>query len=280
MTLHGDPARPLAPEELEAMMAAAHRPGILLNKTARPDDPGASGCWLGGEPNLPPEIAWPWFEREGKRVVPMHFLAQIDLAVVPRVAGMPDLPATGVLFFFFTPVLASLFGYPPEAARVIYAAADAVPEDGRRMPDFPDFATLPPYENWPEVYIETPTEGYPRWNFDFLDFDAYWAHAVDNDAFWRAATEANADMFDHLMQLTETRRASGDARGSADFAMHHLFGTKQGREPTGAITRLLTIDSDSDLGVAIGDRSGVVYWVPTEDLDQSNFAHAFLLEDT
>ncbi|MEM8793399.1 MAG: DUF1963 domain-containing protein, partial [Pseudomonadota bacterium] len=84
--------------EIDAMLFRCRRPGILLNKTLRPDDPGLPGCWLGGRPTLPPEIEWPWDDVTGG--TPMRFLGQINLAQIPPVAAYPEMPRTGTLFFF------------------------------------------------------------------------------------------------------------------------------------------------------------------------------------
>jgi uncharacterized protein YwqG len=50
---------------------------------------------LGGKPNLPKGLAWPTWREE-----PLAFVAQLDLATLPEVPGLP-LPRTGSLSFFF-----------------------------------------------------------------------------------------------------------------------------------------------------------------------------------
>lgn len=60
---------------VEEMIAQALRPALFLRKTPNPEDPGAKGCWLGGEPSLPSDIDWPYYEYEDYPRVPMHFLA-------------------------------------------------------------------------------------------------------------------------------------------------------------------------------------------------------------
>jgi len=50
---------------------------------------------LGGKPNLPKGLAWPTWREE-----PLAFVAQLDLATLPKVPGLP-LPRTGSLSFFF-----------------------------------------------------------------------------------------------------------------------------------------------------------------------------------
>ena len=84
--------RQLSPDELAAKLYQSRRPGVMLIKTAKTEGHGASGCWLGGEPTLPPEIEWPWYEMDGEPTVPMHFLAQLDLSQVPAIWTVPEMP--------------------------------------------------------------------------------------------------------------------------------------------------------------------------------------------
>lgn len=49
----------LSQTEMDALLLQARQLGILLLKTPHADGPGVPGCWLGGEPTLPPEIDWP-----------------------------------------------------------------------------------------------------------------------------------------------------------------------------------------------------------------------------
>jgi uncharacterized protein YwqG len=51
-------------------------------------------CRLGGRPNLAPDLSWPVWDK-----TPLSFIAQLDLAALPKVAGL-DLPRSGALYFF------------------------------------------------------------------------------------------------------------------------------------------------------------------------------------
>jgi uncharacterized protein YwqG len=50
---------------------------------------------LGGRPNLAPDLSWPEWDED-----PLPFVAQLDLAAIPEIAGL-DLPRSGVLYFFY-----------------------------------------------------------------------------------------------------------------------------------------------------------------------------------
>lgn len=77
--------------QVRALIESLETPMLRLAPAAQP---GFSK--LGGEPEMPPELAWPT-----GRGGPLAFVAQLDLAEA-RVAGGPDwLPQAGALFFFF-----------------------------------------------------------------------------------------------------------------------------------------------------------------------------------
>jgi uncharacterized protein YwqG len=68
---------------------AKRHPTIWLRRV----DAFRSASKLGGLPWLPKGVAWP---RQLKSKTPLHFLAQIDLAALPKsplVPGGPKLPA-------------------------------------------------------------------------------------------------------------------------------------------------------------------------------------------
>jgi uncharacterized protein YwqG len=96
--------------DIPMLLDQARRPGIYIVKMPpRSDAPGAPGCWFGGEPTLPVDIEWPsYFPISGMKdfMVPMQFLAQINLAALPRSGDFPNLPKTGTLFFFYDAITA------------------------------------------------------------------------------------------------------------------------------------------------------------------------------
>lgn len=67
------------------------RPALRLTTA---DKPGFSK--VGGRPNLPDGIPWPfWMER------PLCFVAQLDLAELKVIDTLPEFPAEGRLYFFY-----------------------------------------------------------------------------------------------------------------------------------------------------------------------------------
>lgn len=62
------------------------------------DDPTVGESRIGGDPDLPPELPWPSVAGE-----PLIFVAQFDLAALQDFPAAAELPATGLLSFFYSP---------------------------------------------------------------------------------------------------------------------------------------------------------------------------------
>ena len=77
---------------------AGQSDSIVLARKARDDEDKwqAARSWLGGLPTIDPGN-WP---RSNETGLPMHHLAQIDLAELPRGRKLPMLPKSGSLSFF------------------------------------------------------------------------------------------------------------------------------------------------------------------------------------
>ncbi|MTD93412.1 DUF1963 domain-containing protein [Hyphomicrobium sp. xq] len=83
---------------LVAWLLEQHRePAVLLFSPFPPHAAPKVRSKIGGRPNLPGDCPWP-MGRHRRQAVPLHFLAQIDCAELPRLSDR--LPARGVLFFF------------------------------------------------------------------------------------------------------------------------------------------------------------------------------------
>jgi hypothetical protein len=86
--------RPTTAEEqrrVRALIQSLERPMLRLLPTD-----GAVFSKLGGQPEMPPDLAWPT-DAQG----PLAFVAQLDLAEVAAAGGPDWLPKAGALFFFF-----------------------------------------------------------------------------------------------------------------------------------------------------------------------------------
>ncbi|MGO4569959.1 DUF1963 domain-containing protein [Rhizobium sp. 2YAF20] len=166
----GKPERRSPPEgvDADALLSSYRRPGLLLYRPYPPADAPIVRSRIGGLPNLPANIEWPRgisYERD----VPLHFLAQIDCAELPRIDRR--LPQEGVLFFFasqdeeqiwsegearnrvrviFVPRLASDVGHR-EAPADLPPILDRVASEKPFKPDW-----LLPGEEGPNVHFSWP----------------------------------------------------------------------------------------------------------------------------
>jgi uncharacterized protein YwqG len=95
-------------------LAAAARHAIILEPG--PVEEGADGpigaSRLGGMPDLPSEVPWPWrpafsdsvFKEHAEHPWPLSFVAQIDFAEIHAVGGLEGFPSSGRLLFFCEPI--------------------------------------------------------------------------------------------------------------------------------------------------------------------------------
>ncbi len=175
------------PEEIEEQLAASETLGIWLRKS----DNGSPGCWFAGDPSLPADIEWPWFEPDGKRLAPMYFLAQINLAEVRDVVEYDDLPNKGVLYFFADLLYARDF-YWKDGGKVIYCADDAGDGPPRAMPAIPQTpAWAETHYNFWGVALPPREHLAPRQDMAVEDYTAHDVHQFPSKQFHDAAMARN-----------------------------------------------------------------------------------------
>lgn len=258
------------------MMKQAYRPGIILNKMSRADEPGAEGCWLGGEPTLPPEVEWPWLMVDGKEMVPMHHLAQINLAQLPRSNPYP-VPNSGTLFFFYAPVISPI--YSIDGAVIIYTDTELTAVNPRVMPEFPDLNSIDDDPYFPSEYEnkQVPLKRYSRWNIDFLEIESYETPLLDFREAYLSAREFNEDQFEEVERKTSVR-VLDEPGGLSDFSQHHMFASRGAQEPEGI--RILSLHSDGDLGFVVGDWWWLTFWIDSNALAVLDFNNIRTVEET
>jgi uncharacterized protein YwqG len=105
---------------LDEYIAKFRKTGILLRRPYPPLAMPQVRSRLGGLPQLPAQLEWPFGELYGK-ALPMHFLAQIDCAELPQVE--PLMPKQGMLFFFAVNAEEQIWNTdnPQDRIRVLYA---------------------------------------------------------------------------------------------------------------------------------------------------------------
>ena len=102
--------------EWSPRLAAAARPAMILEPGPLEEgaDAPIGASRLGGMPDLPPDVPWPWrpaisgrkfFADHAERPWPLTFVAQIDFAEIHSAGGLEGFPSSGRLLFFCDPIL-------------------------------------------------------------------------------------------------------------------------------------------------------------------------------
>lgn len=215
---------------------------------------------LGGVPRLMPDIEWPRSDISG---LPLHFMAELHLAEIPRTAEMDALPTNGVLLFF-----SDMGSDEWENPRVLFqeqaGSPASVPQDlseidkflreRRNWPKDTDPRLMPEYAVRPIARrIQTPTKYMPKdvdWNLTEL-----------------ARKHGEKVFAEHIKQRPDLRLSSS----------HYNYFTIGGpafdlSNPTnGEGFKLLQFDSDDKLGWMIGDMGVLEFWIDSNDLANRRF---------
>ncbi len=270
--------------ELEQMLDYARMPSILVVKTPAQGLAGAPGCWLGGAPTLPLKIDWPWtvlsVDGEEKRLNPMNFVGQFDLAQLPLTEGMPNLPTRGTLFFFVDFVRYVEQNEAFKTYAVIFVENDVSDTPPRTHPNWPD-----DFEAVDETYWwnENPITSFERWNVTFQSYDDYEYERFPNAAYWQYAIKKSIEAGEQLR-----RRAHRDQQPqmpTGRFEDLQKFGKRRREEPlqhgffgpsllhsNEPVIRLFSIQSDSDLGFS---SEPLGFFIHPDDLTAARFDKAY-----
>lgn len=258
---------------VEEMIAQALRPALFLRKTPNPEDPGAKGCWLGGEPSLPSDIDWPYYEYEDYPRVPMHFLAQIELSEMPQVPELPEMPRTGTLFFFVEPMYAPVMDMNG-GCKVIYSRESCLGLPARPCPEMPSIEDNDLHLCM--AYRENPAVQYAKWNFRFEDVECFELGTFDNRVVEERLLAKKLKVEGRLEKSTEQDRKGGQ---SEDFQFHRMFGDDGlGANRISGQVPLLTIGSDADVGTWFGDVVPVMFVIDQTDLSVGSFDRVVAME--
>ncbi len=233
---------------------------------------------IGGLPNLPDALAWPQWK--GKSLA---FLCQLDLADLPSAPGLPELPRTGCLYFFYDQEQ-STWGFDPKdqgSWQVLY-----VPDQVRDCPP----REAPPGLEENCLYREKPVtfslvQLYPDWQDsrvqslgladrqveEYLTLrDSVFADQPAHHLFGYPSPIQDNDM-DLECQLVTHGLYCGD-----DVAYHD--GRKSKLEPGRTDwTLLLQLDTDDDTRMRWGDCGMLYFWIRKDDLKAGRFADCWMI---
>jgi uncharacterized protein YwqG len=260
-------------ERLSDPILAGARPSIRLTLGAPAVGPVSR---LGGRPNLPQEIPWPvWQESE-----PLSFLAQLDLAALPAVRGLP-LPRKGSLFFFYD-ANGQFSGEDPKhqgGARVFYTPSPLAAHAARAWP--------------PDLNPESRFEGFtlsavPEISLPAMDRAFMTEHQVTGEEVQIYLDLAPLAYGEHRMGGNAVPINGADPRLEAHLVSHGINcgdspGYEEGRRrglEAGAAEWLLLLQLDSGdncAGMQFGCEGGRIYFmIHKDDLQRRRFDRVHL----
>ncbi|WP_106743776.1 DUF1963 domain-containing protein [Yoonia maritima] len=301
--------RQLDPDEVEQMVEASRVPSVLIIKTITDETPGASGCWLGGDPTLPAHIEWPWvksvpipeelhdyYARNNKPLpkvgplYPMHFFAQINLAEVPRAPGMIDLPLEGTLFFFADYVGNAEKNVRNPNYKIIYVKDDISDSPKQSQPQFPDDFDDSHMMYW---WKKNPVKSFRHWPITFANFGIIHENRFPNDDYWTYALNKTIDEWDNMFRMADksghkkrgpwgTVPMPSGQRRREEKKQHHLLGIDTPPGYSGPYKpdtiRLLTLEHDSNLNFWHTGQIG--FFIAFDDLAKRNFDAAWAFTES
>jgi predicted DNA-binding WGR domain protein len=265
-------------DELYPLLATSSRLAVGFRSVRGGDN--ASTSRLGGNPNLPRDVAWP--RDPDEPALPLWFLLQIRLSEMPRGAAS-ELPPRGMLYFFidfdserrpwetarvlFSPVETGLVATPmPEDLKIALAtAAFRRDNKGRRTVTLPeDLRTLLRGTGGRVCRLKArPMLALPM--SDSPEYEPIGA-VVDRDPkledrFWNLL-----EKFDKQQGYPPAHRLLGHPHLVQDNMVTNL--EKSLRTPW---RLLLQLDSDHTANQVWGDMGSLYFWIPEPDLKKLRF---------
>ncbi len=120
---------------------------ILLARTWPITGTVEGRSWFGGVPLLPSFMAWPTLPASR---APLHFLAQIDCAELPRVKDGDAMPEDGLLLFFAYVDEEMIWDEEDGSAQVKYVPAQDIPKNPAKLPaELADIFGKPGHRTYP-----------------------------------------------------------------------------------------------------------------------------------
>ncbi len=243
--------------------------------------PAASGfSRIGGLPNLPDDLAWPAWKG-----APMSFLAQIDLAELPRPLAIPELPADGYLYFFYDQDQ-STWGFDPAdkgSWQVLYTTSQPSP-DPRPAPDdiaeeglfaetsisFREIETIPTMDRleFPDSIPDDILDEAEEESRDQKEavYEEYPAHQMGG-----YPNPIQDDGMELECQLASNGLYCGDSAGYDDPRVAALA------EGASDWRLLLQLDTDDDAEMMWGDCGMIYFWVREADLRRRDFSGVWMV---
>ncbi|WP_298047407.1 YwqG family protein [uncultured Cardiobacterium sp.] len=229
---------------------------------------------LGGDPDLPPHIDWPY---NGK--TPLSFIAQINFADSKPHDHDDRLPASGILYLFYD-CEAENWGFDPKdksGFKVLYYDGDPAALQPRPAPNsdytFPaaslNFASRTEIPNWSSWLVRD-------YNWTDEESDAWWEYWETWNEDIRHKLLGHSDNIQGDMELECQLVSHGEYCGDSD-----AYESERGKAlAPGAADwiLLLQIDSDEDnCNMMWGDSGRLYLWIRKDDLAARTFDKSWLV---
>jgi uncharacterized protein YwqG len=255
--------------DIQPLISGIGHDALHLIKSSAP-----SRSYLGGDPQLPGDIAWP--QRNGQ---PLGFLARISLSDLQALLPTLWLPGEGALLFFYDDK-EQPWGFDPKdrGGWAVIHVPDVDPVEVHRfqrreglLPHQPvnlnRISVLPSSER-PEVEALRLSDS---------EFDLFYAEAEERfrnqpkHQLLGVPSPIQGDSMELECQLASNGIYCGNAEGYASQAAKDLeAGASRWK-------LLLQIDSDDDLAVMWGDVGILYYWVEEAAAREGRFENSWLV---
>ena len=229
---------------------------------------------LGGDPDLPPHIDWPY---NGK--TPLSFIAQINFADSKPHDHDDRLPASGILYLFYD-CEAENWGFDPKdksGFKVLYYDGDPAALQARPAPNrdytFPaaslNFASRTEIPNWSSWLVRD-------YNWTDEESDAWWEYWETWNEDIRHKLLGHSDNIQGDMELECQLVSHGEYCG--DSAAYESERGKALAPGAADWILLLQIDSDEDnCHMMWGDSGRLYLWIRKNDLAARAFDKSWLV---
>lgn len=248
---------------------------------------------MGGRPDLPRSIQWPYETQrapnsrdrllkhtaELKPLLPLSFIAQINLSEVSALDLEKALPASGIIYFFYS-AEQDVWGFDPRDSsgfKVLFTDGE---DDKLSRVDFPD--ELPDHSRFDscsvrpvrEIDLPTPWSEPMRGLFENEIEENSYNDLCDEpivNKMFGYADNIQAEM-ELECELVTNGIYVGDPEGYHDPRVESL---KRNLETW---TLLLQVDSnENDCGMMWGDVGRLFYWIRRDDLRRRKFDKSWLI---
>jgi len=261
----------VATEKVERLMRSAGIPAIHLDSSNIQN--GTSK--LGGMPLVSVDFQWPrWND------APLAFIAQLDLASLPHLEQMKDLPESGFLYFFYDKGQ-STWGFDPQDVgswRVIYSEDandlnEATPPLGFTSEfiykeTFVSFQTMISYPSLERLGIDFRI--LPESDYD-MEYKLY-SQTLDNSPMHQFGGFPNAVQADNMefeSQLAFNGLYLG--KGYPDSINEDLTVCSKDWQ------LLLQVDTDDKTGMMWGDCGRLYFWIRRQELAERDFSKVWMI---